>query len=136
MNKILTFMFCALSLFFVPCLPALASYCTSDVNMYNVELGTVYVPAQSTAGDVISMTQKDIQVSCTSSVATYLQPGDSGALWGSTGETFTTPEGLTCPILDEGFALEGVGLGLVWVQRNSATSGWTCLSSALMGGEG
>ncbi|EXU74504.1 fimbrial protein [Erwinia papayae] len=135
MNKISTSVFYGLLLFLMHCLPvSAAGHCTSAVDTHIVELGTAFVPTQSTPGTVVSMTQKDIQVTCASSVATYLQPGDSGAVWGSTGETFTTPEGKTCPILDKGFALEGVGLGLVWVQRNSGTGEWSCLSSALMGG--
>lgn len=115
--------------------PAFASkYCSSSIDTYTVELGTTYVPTQSQAGDVLSVTQKDMAITCSSSTSTYSQPGDPDTVWSSSGETFTTPEGIACPILDTGFSLEGTGLGLVWVQRNSASNTWACLSGALMGG--
>ncbi|MCX8955830.1 fimbrial protein [Erwinia psidii] len=133
MKKKLAFTFFVLSVFCYSGSALATGYCTSAVDAHTIELGTIYVPVQSTTGDIVSMSQRDIQVTCDADVSTYLQPGDPDFVWGSTGETFMTPEGISCAIVDSGFALEGTGLGLVWIQRNSGSNGWSCLSGALIG---
>lgn len=106
--------------------------CTSDTDSYVLNLGDVAVAESSTAGDILHVDTKNVNVTC-KLTGNFQQVSEvSHTAWSSSGMTVSV-DGLTCPVIDEGTAISDSGLGIVWTNFNSASGTWTCMSTAFTG---